>query len=323
MIFIDAILVKVRDGQVANRPFYVVIGVTVDGERDILGLWAGDGGEGAKYWLAVLTEIKNRGVADVCIAVCDGLKGLPGGDHHRLAAGARPGLHHASRCATPSATPAASTGTQMAKDLRPVYTAPSEAAAAERFAEFAETWGSRYPADRADSGSAAWTEFVPFLDYDVEIRTGHLFDQRDREPQRPLPAGGQGPRALPDRAGRAQVPLPGHPIAGPDRPGPSTMGDALEASLERVRDHLRRAYRSVNHQLTRKLQFHRSSDSPPMSPPDEMVVTMKLLWPRLVTAAVVEFALSATTSSPLPLTGPEAWVAWSRPRSSGSTCRVP
>ena len=49
----------------------------MNGERDILGIWAGDGGEGAKYWLGVLTEIKNRGVEDVCIAVCDGLKGLP------------------------------------------------------------------------------------------------------------------------------------------------------------------------------------------------------------------------------------------------------
>ena len=55
----------------------MAIGVTVNGERDILGLWAGDGCEGAKFWLAVLTEIKNRGVEDVCIVVCDGLKGLP------------------------------------------------------------------------------------------------------------------------------------------------------------------------------------------------------------------------------------------------------
>ncbi len=77
VIFIDAIVVKIRDGQVTNRPIYVAIGVTVNGERDILGLWAGDGGEGAKFWLSVLTEIKNRGVADVCIVVCDGLKGLP------------------------------------------------------------------------------------------------------------------------------------------------------------------------------------------------------------------------------------------------------
>ena len=77
VVFIDAIVVKIRDGQVANRPVYAAIGVTVDGQRDILGLWVGTGGEGAKYWLQVLTEIKNRGVDDVCIVVCDGLKGLP------------------------------------------------------------------------------------------------------------------------------------------------------------------------------------------------------------------------------------------------------
>ena len=79
VLFIDAIVVKVRDGQVTNRPVYVVIGVTVNGERDILGLWAGEhgDGEGAKYWLRVLSEIKNRGVRDVLMVVCDGLKGLP------------------------------------------------------------------------------------------------------------------------------------------------------------------------------------------------------------------------------------------------------
>ena len=77
VILIDAIHVKIRDGQVANRPIYTAVAVTVDGERDILGLWVGDGGEGAKFWLTVLTEIRNRGVEDVCIVVCDGLKGLP------------------------------------------------------------------------------------------------------------------------------------------------------------------------------------------------------------------------------------------------------
>ncbi len=77
VLFIDAINVKIRDGQVANRPIYVVMAVTVDGHRDILGIWAGDGGEGAKHWLHVLTELKNRGVADVLMLVCDGLKGLP------------------------------------------------------------------------------------------------------------------------------------------------------------------------------------------------------------------------------------------------------
>lgn len=77
VIFIDALVVKIRDGQVANRPVYAAIGVTVDGKRDILGLWVGAGGEGAKYWFQVLTEIKNRGVEDSCMVVCDGLKGLP------------------------------------------------------------------------------------------------------------------------------------------------------------------------------------------------------------------------------------------------------
>ena len=69
---------KIRDGQVANRPIYVALAVTVDGGRDILGLWAGDGGEGAKWWLRVLTEIRNRGALDACMVVCDGLKAMPG-----------------------------------------------------------------------------------------------------------------------------------------------------------------------------------------------------------------------------------------------------
>src|SRR3954454_24704566 len=76
-VFIDAIVVKVRDGQVANRPFYAAIGVTLDGDKDILGLWAGTGGEGAKFWMSVLTDLRNRGVKDVFFVVCDGLKGLP------------------------------------------------------------------------------------------------------------------------------------------------------------------------------------------------------------------------------------------------------
>src|SRR5215813_9162777 len=76
-VFIDAVMVKVRDGQVANRPIYAAIGVTLAGEKDILGLWAGSGGEGAKFWMSVLTDLKNRGINDVFFVVCDGLKGLP------------------------------------------------------------------------------------------------------------------------------------------------------------------------------------------------------------------------------------------------------
>jgi putative transposase len=168
VIFIDAIHVKVRDGQVSNRPIYVALGVTCEGHRDILGLWAGDGGEGAKYWLHVLTELRNRGVADVLMVVCDGLTGLPDAVTtvwprtivqtcvvHLL----RNSFRYAGR----------QHWAAIAKALKPVYTAPTEAAARERFAEFTEAWGSRYPAI-VRLWDNAWAEFVPFLAFDVEIR---------------------------------------------------------------------------------------------------------------------------------------------------------
>src|SRR5262245_41314373 len=69
VVFIDAIVVKIRDGAVANRPVYVAVGVNLDGERDVLGMWVGTGGEGAKGWLLYLTELKNRGVQDI-LMVC-------------------------------------------------------------------------------------------------------------------------------------------------------------------------------------------------------------------------------------------------------------
>lgn len=77
VVFVDAIHVKIRDGQVANRPIYLALAVTAEGHRDILGIWAGDGGEGAKYWLQIFTELKNRGVEDILVLVCDGLKACP------------------------------------------------------------------------------------------------------------------------------------------------------------------------------------------------------------------------------------------------------
>ena len=168
VIFIDAVHVKVRDGQVTNRPMYVAIGVTVNGERDILGIWAGEGGEGAKFWLAVLTETKNRGVADVCIVVCDGLKGLPEAINTvwELAV-VQTCIIHLIRNTFRFAS--RKYWDEMARDLKPVYTAPSESAAKERFTEFAGKWGGQYPAI-VKMWDNAWSEFVPFLDYDVEIR---------------------------------------------------------------------------------------------------------------------------------------------------------
>jgi len=171
VLFIDAINVKIRDGQVANRPIYTGLAVTADGERDILGLWAGEhgDGEGAKYWLRVLTEIKNRGVADVLMVVCDGLKGLP-----EAIAAVWPQavtqacivhlLRNSFRYASKRDWAA------IAKDLKPIYTAASEAEALERFAEFSGKWEKRYPAI-IRLWENAWAEFVPFLAFDQEIRT--------------------------------------------------------------------------------------------------------------------------------------------------------
>jgi putative transposase len=89
-VFIDAIVVRVRDGQVAGRPVHAAIGVTTDGRRDVPGLWAGTGGEGARFWMSVLTGLKNRGVEDVFFLVRDGLKGLPEVAHlHRTQCGSR------------------------------------------------------------------------------------------------------------------------------------------------------------------------------------------------------------------------------------------
>ncbi|PZF82548.1 IS256 family transposase [Micromonospora deserti] len=169
VIFLGAVHVKIRDGKVANRPIYLALAVTVEGARDILGLWAGDGGEGAKFWLQVLTELKNWGVADACMVVCDGLKGLPDAIGevwpeavvqtcviHLLRASFRyAGRQHWDA---------------IAKALRPVYTAPTESAARARFAEFVEAWGDRYPAI-VRLWEQAWAEFVPFLAFDAEIRT--------------------------------------------------------------------------------------------------------------------------------------------------------
>jgi len=168
VVFIDCINVKVRDGQVANRPVYLALAVTVEGTRDILGLWAGDGGEGAKHWLHVLTELRNRGVVDVCMLVCDGLKGLPDAvEQVWPAAVVQTCVIHLLRASFRYAT--RQHFDPVAKALKLVYTAPTEAAALERFVEFTDAWGARYPAI-VRLWENAWSEFVPFLNFDPKIR---------------------------------------------------------------------------------------------------------------------------------------------------------
>jgi putative transposase len=168
-VFIDAIQVKIRDGQVGNRPIYAAIGVDLEGHRDILGMWAGQGaGESAKFWLAVLTDLRNRGVRDVFFVVCDGLKGLPDSVNAVWADAIvqtciihliRGSFRYASR----------KYWDELSRDLRPIYTASNAAAAETALDDLDEKWGTRYPA-MINLWRNAWTEFIPFLDYDLEIR---------------------------------------------------------------------------------------------------------------------------------------------------------
>jgi putative transposase len=168
-VFIDAIMVKVRDGQVANRPVYAAIGVTVEGCKDVLGLWAGTGGEGARFWMSVLTDLKNRGVKDVFFVVCDGLKGLPDvvGNVWPLAIVQTCIIHlirNTFRLTSRRDSDA------IKRDIRPIYTAPNADAASAALDELENKWGDKYAA-MIRLWRNAWNEFIPFLDYDTEIRT--------------------------------------------------------------------------------------------------------------------------------------------------------
>ena len=167
-IFVDAVMVKVRDGQVANRPIYAAIGVSLAGEKDILGLWSGTGGEGAKFWMSVLTDLRNRGVADVFFVVCDGLKGLP-----EVVGNAWPQaivqtcvihlIRNTFRLASKR------DWDPLRRDVKPIYTAVNAAAARAALDDLTERWGQRYPAI-IRLWENSWEEFIPFLDYDIEIR---------------------------------------------------------------------------------------------------------------------------------------------------------
>ncbi len=169
VIFIDALMVKIRDGVVTNRAVYMAIGIDCEGAKQVLGLWIGPTtGESAKFWLAVLSELKGRGVADTCIVCCDGLTGLPEAITvvwpqavvqlcvvHLI----RASLRYASR----------KYWAPLARDLRLVYTAADEAAAAAALEAFASQWEQRYPAI-VRLWRAHWSEFTPFLVFPPEVR---------------------------------------------------------------------------------------------------------------------------------------------------------
>lgn len=168
-LYIDAIVIKVRtDGTVTNRAAYVVVGVDVDGRKHVLGIWLGDGGEGAKYWLTALTELRNRGLEDVLIVCCDGLKGLPDAIEatwpqaltqtcvvHLIRASMRFCSWKDRRA--------------IVKALRPIYTATNADTAAAEMDDFEAEWGDRYPGI-VRAWRQSWEQFIPFLRFPPEIR---------------------------------------------------------------------------------------------------------------------------------------------------------
>ena len=172
IVYLDALVVKIREtGQVRNKAIYVMIGVNMQGNKEVLGLWAGSHGnnaEGAKFWLQVLTELKNRGVADVFIACMDGLKGLPEAVEtvfplaqvqlcivHQV----RGSLNYVSW----------KQRKQVAADLKPIYQASTVEEAGQRLDEFAAKWDGAYQTI-SQMWRRNWEHLTPFFAYPADIR---------------------------------------------------------------------------------------------------------------------------------------------------------
>jgi putative transposase len=168
MIYLDALVVKIRDnGHVRNKAIYVAIGVNMQGIKEVLGLWAGQA-EGAKFWLQVLTELKNRGVADVFMVSIDGLKGFPEAIEtvfpeaqvqlcmvHQV----RGSLNYVSW----------KHRKEVAADLKPIYRASTVENAELRLTEFAAKWDKSYPTI-SQMWRRNWEHLTPFFAYPEDIR---------------------------------------------------------------------------------------------------------------------------------------------------------
>jgi transposase-like protein len=168
IVFLDAIHFKVKqDGQIVNKAAYMAIGVDLDGQKDVLGIWIGEH-ESAKFWLSVLNELRNRGVQDILIVSVDNLKGFteaieacfPDTEIQKcIVHQIRNSIRYVSYKDVKKITAA----------LKPVYTAPTEQAALEELEQFENTWGDKYPLI-IKSWRNNWTEISTFFKYPPEIR---------------------------------------------------------------------------------------------------------------------------------------------------------
>ncbi|WP_368564123.1 IS256 family transposase [Pseudoxanthomonas sp. UTMC 1351] len=167
IVYMDCIHVRVRDGASRAKAVYVVIGISITGQKEAIGLWISQH-EGAKFWLQVLTEIKNRGVQDIHIACVDGLKGFP-----EAIATVFPKttvqlcVVHMVRNSLDFVSWKARK--EVALDLRPIYTATTIEAAAQALSDFEGKWDAEYPTI-GQAWRRNWAQLTPFFDFPKEIR---------------------------------------------------------------------------------------------------------------------------------------------------------
>jgi len=168
IVYLDALVVKVRDqGVVRNKSVYIALGVTLAGAKEVLGLWI-EQNEGAKFWLKVVNELKTRGVRDLLIACCDGLKGFPEAIEAVFPqAVVQTCIVHMIRNSLRFVS--YKDRKAVAKELRPVYTAASREEALVALDAFEQKWARRYPMI-ASSWRSNWERVVPFLDFPPDVR---------------------------------------------------------------------------------------------------------------------------------------------------------
>ena len=168
ILYLDALVIKIRDGQaVRNFACYLAIGVNLEGDRDVLGIWF-QHTEGAKFWLQVLTELKTRGVQDVLVCCVDGLTGFPEAiEAVYPQAWVQTCLVHAVRAALRFVP--YKDKRKVAADLKQIYTAVDRDHAETELERFAETWDPKYPMISA-SWIENWERIVPFLAFPPDVR---------------------------------------------------------------------------------------------------------------------------------------------------------
>jgi putative transposase len=168
IVYLDAIVLKVRDqGVVQNKHVYMALGISLEGKKEVLGLWI-EPNEGAKFWLKVITELKNRGVADVFVICCDGLKGFPEAIEAVFPQTiVQTCIVHLIRSSTRFV--AWVNRKRLIGDLRRVYAADTEDAALAALAEFEKTWAERYPMV-AQAWRSNWERVRPFFAFARDVR---------------------------------------------------------------------------------------------------------------------------------------------------------